>query len=154
MTWYPLRALPSVGVVAGLMLACTHGRGADRSEATPSPAPSPPSTSTVTSPEIAREPSLSLDQLLQGRLSGVTVSRAPGGGISVQIRGPSSFYLTDEPLYVVDGIPIQPGPGSTLSWLNPQDIASITVLKDPGSTAIYGVRGGNGVVVIKTKGAH
>jgi len=59
--------------------------------------------------------------------------------------------LSNEPLFVVDGVPIAPGPGGTLSWLNPHDIASIEVLKDAASLAMYGVRGGNGVIVIKTK---
>jgi iron complex outermembrane receptor protein len=97
---------------------------------------------------------VSLEQLLAGRIAGVMVTRAPGGGISVLIHGPSSFFLTDEPLYVVDGVPIEPGRGGTLTWLNPQDIASIEVLKDAPSTAIYGVRGANGVIVIKTKGSQ
>jgi TonB-dependent SusC/RagA subfamily outer membrane receptor len=79
------------------------------------------------------------------------VTRAPGGGVSVQIRGRSSFSLSNEPLFVVDGVPITPGPHGTLSWLNPHDIASIEVLKDAASTAMYGVRGSNGVIVIKTK---
>jgi iron complex outermembrane receptor protein len=97
---------------------------------------------------------MSLEQLLTGRFAGVTVSRGAGGGISVLIRGPSSFYLTSQPLYVVNGVPVEPGPGGTLSWLNAQDIAYITVLKDASATAIYGTRGANGVVVITTKGAH
>ncbi len=54
---------------------------------------------------------------------------------------------------MVDGFPIKPGPNGTLSWLNPHDIASIEVLKDAASTAMYGVRGSNGVIVIKTKRA-
>jgi iron complex outermembrane receptor protein len=97
---------------------------------------------------------VSLEQLLAGRIAGVMVTRAPSGGISVLVRGPSSFYLTDEPLYVVDGVPIEPGRGGTLAWINPQDIASIEVLKDPASTAIYGARGANGVIVIRTKGSQ
>ncbi len=97
---------------------------------------------------------MSLEQLLAGRIAGVSVSRAPGGGISVLIRGPSSFYLTGQPLYVVNDVPVEPGPGGTLSWLNPQDITSIAVLKDPSTTAIFGVRGANGVILIKTKGTH
>jgi TonB-dependent SusC/RagA subfamily outer membrane receptor len=105
----------------------------------------------VTSDEIARQPAVSLEQLLAGRIAGVTVTRVPGGGISVQIRGPSSFLLSNEPLYVLDGIPIEPGPNGTLSWINPHDIASIEVLKDAASTAIYGARGANGVIVITTK---
>jgi len=154
MTWYPARILPPVGIVAGLILACAHGRGAGRSEAAQRPATSPPSTSTVTSEEIARQHAVSVEQLLAGRISGVMVTRAPGGGISVLIRGPTSFFLSNEPLYVVDGVPIEPGRGGTLTWINPHDIASIEVLKDGASTAIYGVRGANGVIVIKTKGSH
>jgi TonB-dependent SusC/RagA subfamily outer membrane receptor len=69
----------------------------------------------------------------------------------VRIGGPTSFMLSSEPLYVVDGVPVDAGPNGTLNWLNPLDIASITVLKYGASTAIYGVRGANGVIVITTK---
>ncbi len=150
MTSSPLRVLP-VGLLVGIIAACAHGAG--QSEGALSPAP-PPSPSTVTSDEMARQPAGSLDQLLAGRISGVMVTAAPGGGISVRIGGPTSFLLSQEPLYVVDGVPIEAGPNGTLSWLNPQDVASIEVLKYGASTAIYGVRGANGVIVIKTKGSH
>ena len=96
----------------------------------------------------------SLEQLMAGKIAGVTVSRAPGGGIVVRMMGPTSFYSGQEPLFVVDGMPIEGTSGGTLSWLNPRDIVSIQALKDPSQTAIYGVRGANGVIVIKTKGAH
>jgi len=105
----------------------------------------------VTAEDIARQPTVPLEQLIAGRVAGVRVTRAPGGGISIQIRGQSSFSLSNEPLFVVDGVPITPGPNGTLSWLNPHDVASIEVLKDAVSTAMYGVRGSNGVIVIKTK---
>jgi len=154
MTWYAARLLPPVGIAAALVLACAHGRSASQRAEAESPAASPPAPSTVTSDELARQPAASLEQLLAGRIAGVTVTRAPGGGISVRIGGPTSFYLTNEPLYVVDGLPVEPGPSGTLSWLNPHDIASIEVLKYGASTAIYGVRGANGVIVIKTKGSH
>jgi iron complex outermembrane receptor protein len=108
----------------------------------------------VTSEELEQQNASSLAEMLAGRVSGVIVTPAPGGGISVRIGGPTSFRLGQEPLYVVDGVPIQPGPNGTLSWLNPQDVASISVLKYAAETAIYGVRGGNGVIVIKTKGSH
>jgi len=107
----------------------------------------------VSSEEQARQPATSLDQLLVGRISGVTVTPAPGGGIVVRIGGPRSFYSGEDPLFIVDGTPITSANG-TLSWLNPHDVESITVLKDPSTTAIYGVRGANGVVIIKTKGSH
>lgn len=151
MTWYPVRNLPPIGFVAGLMLGCAHR--APEGDAAQSPAPASPSTAS-TQPSVAPQPPMSLEQLLAGRVSGVTVARGNRGGISIRIRGPSSFYLSSEPLFVVDGTPVTPDADGTLTWLNPQDIASIIVVKDAASTAIYGVRGANGVVVIRTKGAH
>ena len=146
MTSCPSRVLPAAVLVATIA-ACAHGQR----EAGQTPAPPPPSPLTVTSDDIARQPGMSLEQLLAGRIAGVRVTRAPGGGIAVQIRGPTSLSLSNAPLYVVDGVPITPGPNGTLSWLNPHDVASIEVLKDAVSTAMYGVRGSNGVIVIKTK---
>ncbi len=153
MIWYPARVLSPVGIVAGLILGCAHGRATGQRDGAANPAPPPPSPSTLTADDIARQPNVPLEQLVAGRVAGVRVTRAPGGGISVQIRGRSSFSLSNEPLFVVDGFPIKPGPNGTLSWLNPHDIASIEVLKDAASTAMYGVRGSNGVIVIKTKRA-
>jgi len=107
------------------------------------------------------------DQLLQGRTAGVNVTPSggePGSASTITIRGTGS--IRDQgPLYVVDGVPISPGgtlatqsgvegsstPRNPLSFLNPNDIASITVLKDASSAAIYGSRGANGVVLITTK---
>lgn len=85
--------------------------------------------------------------ILQGQAAGVTVvtQGQPGGGASVQIRGIQNFG-NSQPLYVIDGVQ-----GNSMSNLNPNDIESIQILKDPGSYAIYGVAGGNGVVVITTK---
>jgi len=154
MTWYPTRVLPPIGLVAGLILGCAHGRGAGDGAALEGAVPPPFSPSTVTSDEIARQPAMSVEQMLAGRVAGVTVTRAPGGGVSVRISGPTSFYLSNEPLYVVDGLEVPPGPNGMLAWLNPRDIASIEVLKYGASTALYGVRGANGVIVIKTKGSH
>jgi len=92
--------------------------------------------------------------MLAGRVSGVDVAALPGGGISVRISGPRSFYMSSEPLYVVDDVVVESGPNGSLSWLNPEDIESIKVLKYETDTALYGLRGGNGVIKIKTKGAH
>jgi len=103
--------------------------------------------------EAARENATTLAQMLTGRLAGVTVSPAPDGGIIVRMGGPTSFYSDQSPLFVVDGVPIESS-RSTLNWLNPHDVESVQALKDPSQTAIYGVRGVNGVIIIKTKGAH
>jgi TonB-dependent starch-binding outer membrane protein SusC len=153
MTWYPERVPPSIAILAGLVFACAHG--ARETDATPSTtAPAPPAASTVSADEQARHDASSLDQLLAGRISGVIVTPAPGGGITVRIGGPTSFYSSQDPLFVVDGVPIEAGRNGTLSWLNPHDVESITALKDLSATAIYGARGANGVIVVKTKGSH
>lgn len=89
---------------------------------------------------------------LQGQLAGVEISTnsgAPGGELEVHIRGAASINASDQPLYVVDGIPVD-----DLNSLNPDDIESIDVLKDASSSAIYGSRGANGVILIKTKTAE
>ncbi|MEO0470742.1 MAG: TonB-dependent receptor [Bacteroidota bacterium] len=103
-------------------------------------------------------PIQSVEQGIQGRLAGVQVTQtsgAPGGPLSIQIRGAGTTGDT-EPLYVVDGYPIsvgqQDGLGSSpLNTINPNDIESIEVLKDASATAIYGSRGANGVIIITTK---
>ncbi|MBQ6064289.1 MAG: TonB-dependent receptor [Prevotella sp.] len=97
-----------------------------------------------------------IEQAMQGRIAGVQVTQnsgAPGGGISVQIRGINSLN-GNEPLYVIDGIAVSgqtDGNSSALSTLNPADITSLEVLKDASATAIYGSRASNGVVLITTK---
>ncbi|WP_338875240.1 TonB-dependent receptor [Spirosoma sp. SC4-14] len=110
--------------------------------------------------EIRKVAVTSLDQALQGRAAGVQITQnsgAPGGTTSIRIRGGNSIQGDNEPLYVIDGIPFKndgAGSGSNfnvLSTLNPSDIESMSVLKDASSTAIYGSRGANGVVIITTK---
>lgn len=109
-------------------------------------------------------------QLIQGRVSGVNITNnggEPGGGVTIRVRGSNSIRSGQDPLYVVDGVPLdisdnQPtgatiaGVGSNadknpLNFLNPDDIESIDVLKDASATAIYGARGANGVIMITTK---
>jgi TonB-linked SusC/RagA family outer membrane protein len=101
---------------------------------------------------------VSPDQLIQGKVAGVQVvnSGEPGGGSSIRIRGGTSVNASNEPLFVVDGVPLAPGGGlsagrNPLNFINPNDIARMTVLKDASSTAIYGSRGANGVIIIETK---
>lgn len=107
------------------------------------------SVSSVTAEQVSKVPVTALDQALQGRSSGVQVTNndgAPGSGVTVLIRGVGSLGSND-PLYVVDGYPITGG----LNNINPNDIASMDILKDASATAIYGVRASNGVVIITTK---
>jgi TonB-linked SusC/RagA family outer membrane protein len=106
--------------------------------------------SSVGSKEIQELPITDARQALQGRAAGVDVTQAgskPGAAPQVRIRGRRSFNASNEPLYVVDGIPLVGG----LDDINPQDITSMEVLKDASATAIYGSRGANGVVLITTK---
>lgn len=123
--------------------------------------------SSIRSDELLQTNPQGINQALQGRLAGVQVQQAdgaPGGGINIQIRGANSFTTSNEPLYILDGVPFEGGdaPGASefgdkqtnnpLSLLNPNDIASIEVLKDASATAIYGSRASNGVVLITTTG--
>jgi TonB-dependent SusC/RagA subfamily outer membrane receptor len=143
-----LRALLSLSVLLGAVAGCASGSAS-------APKQSPREPSTVTSEDIERQGGTHepLEKVLQGRIAGVTVSRAPDGGIAVRIRGAASIHGNAEPLYILDGMPIQPGPNGSLTGINPSDIESIKVLKDAADTAMYGVRGANGVIVIKTKRA-
>ena len=127
------------------------------------------SVSSIKNDEMMRNRPVSVEQGIQGRLSGVNVIKndgAPGGGISMQIRGTNSFLGGTQPLYVIDGVPMSTSNNqetinfnsdtevtsrNALSFLDPNDIETIEVLKDGSSVAIYGSQGANGVVMITTK---
>lgn len=116
------------------------------------------SVATIKGDELKQTAVSNLAQGLQARVAGVQVtqnSSAPGGNISVRVRGTNSLNGTSEPLYIVDGVQIANSGGvmdiSPLSTINPNDIESIDILKDASATAIYGARGANGVVLITTK---
>lgn len=109
------------------------------------------SVATVNIKDMELAPVGSFDQALAGRVSGVRVVSSdgqPGGGVDILIRGVGSLTQNTSPLYVVDGFPIE---GLDPKTLNPDDIESISVLKDASSTAIYGSRAANGVILIQTK---
>lgn len=110
--------------------------------------------SSVSAASIEKVPVTTLDQALQGRAAGVQIMNndaSPGGNVSVLIRGIGSLSTGgNEPLYVVDGYPTSGG----MNNINPNDIATIDVLKDASATAVYGIRAANGVVIITTKKGH
>lgn len=113
---------------------------------------------TITSESIEKTVNTTIEQAIQGRAAGVYVTQntgAPGGGISVNIRGVNSIGGTNEPLYVIDGVQIEgaisPSGSNPLSTLNPADIESMEILQGPSATALYGSRATNGVVLITTK---
>ena len=100
--------------------------------------------------QLQEHPAINLEEELAGKIAGVNVSTnsgAPGGGTRVRIRGYSSINTNTDPLYVVDGVVWTEGGGA----LNPNDIETIDILKDASSTAIYGTRGANGVIMVTTK---
>lgn len=122
------------------------------------------SISSVSAKDIENLPMPSADQMMQGRAAGVLVSSnsgTPGGGVSVRVRGSTSINANNDPLYVVDGIPIVSGnlsavgvggqTANAMADINPSDIESMEILKDASATAIYGARAANGVVLITTK---
>ena len=142
-----LRAL----LLAGFLSGCAHAGGTGQGDVEDAPDQSRPRRRTVTAEDIQGTPGKPIEELLMSRFPGVQVTRAPDGGIAIRIRGATSIHGSNEPLYVIDGVPIRPGPGGSLFGINPYDIESIEVLKDPASTTMYGMRGANGVVVITTK---
>jgi TonB-dependent starch-binding outer membrane protein SusC len=152
--------------VAQLEEVVTTGYGTQRREAISG------SVSTVDAEAANKGVIANVNQMLAGRVAGVTTvlsSGEPGGNAQIRIRGGTSISASNEPLYVVDGVPLQndeispdaPGIASInpqlsrnpLNSINPNDIESITILKDASSTAIYGSRGANGVILIQTKRA-
>ena len=107
--------------------------------------------STVHADEIKEQPTMRVEQALQGRTAGVQVSQtsgSPGSPLTVRVRGIGTINNSD-PLYIVDGLPVE-----GLDYLNPNDIETINILKDAASAAIYGARGANGVILITTKGSQ
>ncbi len=116
------------------------------------------SVGVVKQDQLLERPAASLNQALSGRMAGVQVntnSGRPGGRTTIRVRGFSSINSSNNPLYVVDGVMLpqnnQAQFSSAIDYINPNDIVSVEVLKDASSTAIYGARGANGVVLITTK---
>ena len=155
-----LSRLVHCGFLAGLISGCAH------STPVPGAAPNPPAGETpavaqldpprpggaiVTSDDLQRTPTEPIEKILQAKVAGVWVTRTPDGGLAIRIRGTTTVSGNTAPLYVIDDVPIQPGPNGALAGINPYDIASIEVVKDVTGTAMYGIRGANGVIIIKTK---
>jgi TonB-linked SusC/RagA family outer membrane protein len=115
------------------------------------------SVTTVTTKDFNKGANVTAENLLNGRVAGLTIntSGAPGSGSQIRIRGGASLSASNDPLIVIDGLPIDnstsTGSTSILASINPATIESITVLKDASATAIYGSRASNGVIIITTK---
>lgn len=107
--------------------------------------------SSISTEDLDQRPIVSAGQAIQGKAAGVSVIQpngAPGGEISIRVRGTTSYNGSNDPLYVVDGVPVD-----NINFLAPNDIENIQIMKDASSAAIYGSRGANGVVMITTKSA-
>ncbi len=123
------------------------------------------SVSSIKNDKLAESPAMSVDKMLAGKMAGVQItsgSGQPGSTSTIRVRGASSINAGNEPLWVIDGIPVIPGDnrqmsnfgvggGSSTTFLNPNDIESITVLKDAAAAAVYGSRAANGVILVTTK---
>ncbi|MEP6904666.1 MAG: TonB-dependent receptor plug domain-containing protein [Gemmatimonadales bacterium] len=129
-----------------MVAGCAHGGGSYEGAAPP-----PDHSTIVTSEDLERSPTESIEKTLMSKVPGIWVTRTSDGGIAIRIRGTSSLMGNTDPLYIIDDVPINPGPNGALTGINPHDIASIEVVKDATGTAMYGVRGANGVIIIKTK---
>lgn len=148
-TSFTLSKLLPTALATLALVGCSHVG----SKPSPSPTPSPrgPRPSEIRAEDIDRSPALSIEELLMARVPGLMVTRAPDGRTVMQLRGVTSLNGDGEPLFVVNGLAL--GSASSLGAISRFDIESIQVLKDPASTAAWGMRGSNGVIVIKTKGS-
>jgi len=160
------RRLMSLALCCLMGNACATFRARDASMVAPDPGDStvvagfggvasagaqPTPTRVATQKDWNGQAPTQVEELLIGRFAGVQVQRTPHG-MSVRIRGAGGFLTSGEPLFVVDGMPVDVGVEGLIS-VNPADVGSIEVLKDPGSLAQWGSRGSNGVILIRTKRA-
>jgi TonB-dependent SusC/RagA subfamily outer membrane receptor len=150
MSSFSSRRLFSSALLLGFVSACSSGGGGKTPQTTPAPQTGKAGQE-VTAKDISNTPTGSVEKTLEGRFPGVVLFKTPSGGIAIRIRGATSGQPLASPLYIIDGTPVDPGPDGDLPGLNPYDIESIKVLKDAASTTMYGVRGSNGVIIIRTK---
>jgi len=140
-----LRAFLPAALVVGALGCASSGQ-----KSTSRPMPSRPALG-LTWEDIDRNPGVPIEQLLAARVPGLTIARASDGRMVMLLRGQSTLSEPREPLFVVNGIPL--GSAANLVAVNRSDIEKIEVLRDAASTAMYGLLGAGGVILIKTKGS-
>ena len=160
-----LRSAVLAGALTGALmaLAVLSGCGSGQSNTvrfTPPPAPDPEASrtsgaNTVSGDDMKQVGVQRIEEYLNGRVPGLQVLRNESGQLSIRIRGTASLGRSDEePLVIVDGIPTPQGMNSeVLRMLDPREVHKVEVLKDASATAMYGSRGANGVLVIRTRSA-
>ena len=150
-----LRALAVLASALPGALAACGTSGTPSTSPRPREAPREQAAGAVTSitaDDIGGTRAARIEELLMARVPGLEVMQNGAGDYRLRIRGARSFYGHDEPLLVVDGMPVrQGGLSRVLMGIHPLDVARIDVLKDAGATAQYGVQGGNGVILITTR---
>jgi TonB-dependent starch-binding outer membrane protein SusC len=134
--------LPAALIVS--VVGCSHSLKSKNSL-------SPRRTADVTAADIARSPGMPIEQLIAAHVPGLLLSRSSDGRTVLIIRGQTTLGEPQEPLFVVNGVPL--GLAANFSAINRNDIESIVVLRDAASTAMYGLQGSGGVIVVKTKGS-
>ena len=137
-----LCVLASSALVLALLGGCAHGRGMSQR---------PQRGAAVTAEDIARNPGQPIEKILMAHTPGLWATRTPDGGIALRLRGTSTLNGGGEPLYVIDGTPALPGPSGKLNGIDPYDIESVSVLKEVEASAVYGLRGAFGAIVVTTK---
>lgn len=157
-----LRLILSTALAWTLLIGCASSRSAEEQEPQPTEDAVQVgygtiekdhvvgSVATIDGDDARKDQPKTLADMLRGRSAGVQVTELSGGGIRVRVRGTRSLMRSNDPLYVIDGMVIQTVDGA-LHGISPNDVESISVLKDASATAVYGSRGANGVVLITTK---
>jgi TonB-dependent SusC/RagA subfamily outer membrane receptor len=141
MTHMPRALLP----ILVLLAACSHHNTSQVAD------PSKPPGTVLTADDIRRSPGQTLEQLLLARVPGLTITRAADGRTVLRLRGANTFIGQEEPLIVVNDLELGPSVAGNLSAIDVHDIETVQVLRDAAATAAYGVRGANGVIIIRTK---
>ena len=134
-------ALPAALIVGAL--GCSHNQKSTTSLS--------PRTADITAEDIARSPGMSIELMIASHVPGLMLSRSRDGRMVLTMRGQSMLGEPQEPLFVVNGVPL--GNAANFSAVNRNDIESIVVLRDAASAATYGLRGSGGVILVKTKGS-
>jgi TonB-dependent starch-binding outer membrane protein SusC len=142
----PARRALTLACLLVLVPACVHSRTAGSGETRAEGA-----GADVSAEEIGQNRAQPIEQILMSRVPGLWVTRTADGGVAMRIRGATSIHGSNEPLFVIDGMPVLSGPNGSLTGINPYDIASIRVLKDATDVTMYGLRGANGVILVTTK---